>query len=384
MPSASEHGAQLLLDLLAPGRPLRPGGAVGLRVRRARGARLDRHRRRLRPGAARPFLEVERELRRDADLRAVERIGPEPEPRRRLVLDAEVEVALALQDAAPHLARVGVRGVLGLEAQPLGRAPLEAAEGGRRAAEVLVELGRAALAEVAWRALPEGRADVARRAEPPPAEAQRRAKPRHQPGRHRLGGDHVLARVNPGAEEVAQADGHGGHVAPLVQHPEREVEGAVVEGVEVVAEVLQPRVAEAAREPRQHLKRQRGAGLPGEGRDRGRKLGVGLAVGARHLHEAGGAEEVQGRRRLRQPRAGAGAQRRSRKEPRPGPPRGPAAAPCQGKFSRSRHARPSAQARRPAARRRPRGTGDGGADQDGIRAWATLTLPPCAPVCGPG
>src|SRR5690606_8093301 len=124
----------------------------------------------------------------------------------------------------------------------VGRRPGEAEEGRYRATEELVGVGLAALADVERRARPEGASDVAMAAEPAPAEARRRPETR----RDRLGRDDVFAGIDPGSDEVAQADRDCGAPVLLVEQAVLDVKGSVVERRSVGEDPRHARIAEGA------------------------------------------------------------------------------------------------------------------------------------------
>ncbi len=220
------------------------------------------------------------------------------------------EFDLEIRGRALLLALVVVGRILDLEAQPVDRRPpLHAAED----ADVLaVEegVGRelAALAEVVLAVaeavgdLAERVADRVRARQPSPAEAGGDGEVLD-----RLGGHQVFAGIDAGAEEVAEAErdrrGPGAPLA-LAQQGELHVEAAVEEvvvgvvdaGVLVVlAPVVDGRVADGARDPRQDLEAEvppLGAAEIAVGQ---RDLRVGLVLRRGHVDQAGHAVEVEAR-----------------------------------------------------------------------------------------
>ena len=224
---------------------------------------------------------------RDAGADAV--LGPDVH--RRLALEAGVGIAL--------LARVGVGGDLRLQRQLVDRRPpLDAAEEPHvLAAEEAVERELAALAGFA-RAIAHRIRHGAERVldgihprEPSPAHAGGEG----EVALHRLARDQVLRRVEAGAEDVPKAEGQRRLPArPLVEKLQLKVEAAV-EQLPVAVPVVDVRIAQRARHPRQDLEVEVAPRRVPEGGEARSHLPVGLHHGARHVDDAGQAVEIDAR-----------------------------------------------------------------------------------------
>ena len=212
----------------------------------------------------------------------------------------------ARDGVAAALVAQRVAGPFELRAQPVHLTPggletrqavLRAAEGGHALAAEEVQPERAAAADVA-RAGAEGFGElcqrvgeVAPRAQPPEAKAEREVE--RAPA---AGGHHVLAAIDAGADDVLQPDREGGVPGPLLQQAQLHVEGAVG-GVAAAGGGVQA-VGEA------EGRLQEGQGLEVE-EDEAPLVAVGDAAlegavlaeaGVAHLDQARAAEAAAGRR----------------------------------------------------------------------------------------
>ena len=202
------------------------------------------------------------------------------------------------------------------------QAPLDTAEHRRPlAAEEAAEIGRPACADpprpLAAKTAPDLAhriADVAARAEPAPAEAERHV---HVP--EPLRRDDVLATVEPGADHVLQADGQCRTPRVLLPKAQLQVEGAVVGDAAAARRVQPVGEAEGGLQEGQGLEGEKpGVPLPAPGR-----AGLDGAVGAKprvaHFDQAGAAEIAPRRGRLFRARRRGNGQQQCQATQRPAP-----------------------------------------------------------------
>ncbi|MPL73025.1 hypothetical protein SDC9_18818 [bioreactor metagenome] len=274
-----------------------PGPRPALGIGGGGRARPHRQRRLLDPRGEgrRVRVDVAHEL--QADLLAIHVVKLHAEELAHLVVGGEVDRAVALEPVELGFLGIGVRGIFGLQRQPVGRGIGDAEE--RR--EIALEPGAGVeLAAGAGDVIPgagSGRADRAEGTKPAPANAA--AHPQLRPEAFRR--NDVFRGIDAGADEVLQPDRHRRGPAPLafVEELETQVEGTVVERFIAAGAVVfrhqagHLRIAECAGQARRDLEGQRVAhGAVGQPHQRQAKLAIGAHLGRRHVDQAGHAEGV--------------------------------------------------------------------------------------------